>query len=319
MSSKRTHWAVKASQVSKRTVNPIRNIVDGIKVAPNPNKKVISLALGDPTVGGSFKIHAAAVEAVKSLLISCEGNGYPPSFGDEAARASIAKEYSRPGAELTSKDVILGSGCSDALYMSIGALCDEGSNILLPSPGFPLYVTIACNRNVETRFYNLLPNKGWEVDLAQLETLIDEKTSCLLLNNPSNPCGSSYSKEHLIAILKVAERHHLPVISDEIYADMVFRGESFYPVATLTTTVPVLSVGGLAKRFLVPGWRVGWICVHDRNDIFKDVRPALVSMSQVIIGANSLIQKSLPEIFAKVPKSFHHETMDKLEVSLFTS
>jgi tyrosine aminotransferase len=73
-------------------------------------------------------------------------------------------------------------------------------------------------------------------------------------------------------ILALAEKHHLPIIADEIYCDLVFEGNTFYPMATLTKEVPILSVGGLAKKYLVPGWRVGWVTVHDRNGIFREVR-----------------------------------------------
>jgi tyrosine aminotransferase len=117
----------------------------------------------------------------------------------------------------------------------------------------------------------LIPENNWEMDLAHLESLIDSNTACILLNNPSNPCGSVYSKEHLLKLLAIAEKHSLPVISDEIYADMVFSGHVFHPLATLTKTVPILTCGGLAKKFLVPGWRVGWVLIHDRHGQFKQV------------------------------------------------
>ena len=80
------------------------------------------------------------------------------------------------------------------------------------------------------------PEKSWEADLAQMESLIDENTAAILVNNPSNPCGSVYSKEHLIEILKIAERHKLPVIADEIYGQIVFSGKTFYPMASLSQT-----------------------------------------------------------------------------------
>lgn len=80
------------------------------------------------------------------------------------------------------------------------------------------------------------------------------------------------------------------VFQDEIYGDMVFGSNVFLPMATLTKTVPVVAVGGLAKQFLIPGWRVGWVIVHDRNNVLKDVRNAYLKLSQNILGANSLVQ-----------------------------
>lgn len=98
-----------------------------------------------------------------------------------------------------------------------------------------------------------------------------QPSSNIIYHSPSNPCGSVYSEKHLKEILKLAEKHHVPIIADEIYCDLVFKGNTFYPMATLTKEVPILSVGGLAKKYLVPGWRVGWVTVHDRNGIFSEV------------------------------------------------
>jgi tyrosine aminotransferase len=195
-------WVVPASDVSKRTKNPIRAIVDNLKVQPNPDKSYISLALGDPTVFGNFKIDPICNESVANALHSYKANGYPPSMGYQFARESIAKKYSVPGsAPLTIQDVIIASGCSDALNLAIGVLCNEGQNILLPAPGFSLYETLATSKGVVPKFYRLLPEKNWEIDLDHLESLVDDKTACILVNNPSNPCGSNYSKEHLLKIL----------------------------------------------------------------------------------------------------------------------
>ena len=113
------------------------------------------------------------------------------------------------------------------------------------------------------------PDKQWEADLDHMEKLIDANTVAIVVVNPSNPCGSVYSKQHILEILAVAERHFLPVIADEVYAGLVFSGSKFYSIASLSQNVPVLSCGGMGKKYLVPGWRVGWILIHDKNDILK--------------------------------------------------
>lgn len=91
--------------------------------------------------------------------------------------------------------------------------------------------------------------------MKDLEAQIDSKTACILINNPSNPCGSVYPKSHLMDLIQIAIKYDLPVIADEIYADMVFEGHEFHALASLTDKVPILSCGGLAKKYLVPGWR----------------------------------------------------------------
>lgn len=99
--------------------------------------------------------------------------------------------------------------------------------------------------------------------MDELESLIDERTKAIVVNNPSNPCGSVYSREHLLDIINLAERYKLPIIADEVYGDMVFPGNEFYYMSELSQHVPILSCNALSKRFILPGWRFGWIAIHD--------------------------------------------------------
>lgn len=131
--------------------------------------------------------------------------------------------------------------------MAIAVLAGPGDNILVPSPGFPLYSVLADSTLVDCKHYNLIvnycfqnlkkiivfdmifwspylhiqPERSWEVDLKQMESLIDSKTTLIVVNNPSNPCGSVWSSEHIMAIIKLAEKYQLPIVADEVYADFV--------------------------------------------------------------------------------------------------
>lgn len=120
-------------------------------------------------------------------------------------------------------------------------------------------------------------------------------------------------QEHLEKILEFAERHKLPVIADEIYGDMVFGDNFFYPMASLTKTVPIVAVGGLAKKFVIPGWRVGWLMIHDRNNVLKDVRTAYFKLSQLILGSSSLIQSAIPDLLTPIPGSSEAESLAKFK------
>jgi tyrosine aminotransferase len=266
---------------------------------------------GDPTVFGNFHSPDILKDALETNLRSEKFNGYCPSHGRPEARTAVAEFYQTATSPLTADDVIIASGGSGALEISMKALLNPGDNILLPQPGFALYQTIAEHYDSKCKFYDLTPESGWEADLVQMESLIDDRTRCILVNNPSNPCGSVFSKAHLEGILAIAEKHRLPIISDEIYAHMCFSGNPFFHIASLTTTVPVLSIGGMAKEFLVPGWRVGWITVHDRNDVLAPIRGGLIKLTQVIIGANTLVQSTLPVLLRKSKDSLEAETMTK--------
>ncbi|KAM6430039.1 tyrosine aminotransferase isoform 2-T2 [Liasis olivaceus] len=267
---RKPHWAVRASEMSRRTFNPIRAIVDAMKVEPNPRKALISLSIGDPTVFGNLPTDDEVTRAMKEALDSGKYNGYAPSVGYLSCREVVAAYYSCPEAPLKAQDVILTSGCSQAIELALAVLANPGQNILVPRPGFSLYKTLAHSMGIEVKFYNLLPEKSWEIDLKQMEALVDNRTACLIVNNPSNPCGSVFSRSHLQKILTVASRQCVPILADEIYAEMVFEDCKYESLAKLSTNVPILSCGGLAKRWLVPGWRMGWILIHDRRDIFGE-------------------------------------------------
>ncbi|XP_009685270.1 tyrosine aminotransferase isoform X1 [Struthio camelus] len=312
---RKPRWAVRASEMSKKTFNPVRAIVDSMKVEPNPRKAMISLSLGDPTVFGNLPTNDEVTQAVKEILDSGRYNGYAPSVGYQSCREAVAAYYNCPEAPLEAQDVILTSGCSQAIELALAVLANPGQNILVPRPGFSLYKTLALSMGIEVKFYNLLPEKSWEIDLKHLESLVDEKTACLVINNPSNPCGSVFSKSHLQKILAVASRHCVPILADEIYGDMVFADCKYEPIATLSTNVPILSCGGLAKRWLVPGWRMGWILIHDRRDIFgNEIRDGLLRLSQRILGPCTIIQGALEHILHRTPPEFYHNTLSILKV-----
>lgn len=128
-----------------------------------------------------------------------------------------------------------------------------------------------------------------------MDALIDSRTRAILLNNPSNPCGAHFSAEHLTAIMAVARKHALPIISDEIYSGIVFEG-AFTPANTVSGDVPVISLGGLAKEFCCPGWRVGWAVLHDREGRLSEVKTGIKQLTQLIVGANSLVQFCIPRV-----------------------
>ncbi|XP_033169223.1 tyrosine aminotransferase [Drosophila mauritiana] len=313
-SRKRSGWEIKSSKLSLNTHNRIRNIVESLKIKPNPEKPMIPLSIGDPTTFGNLK---AADETMKAVLHSLESgkyNGYASTQGHEIARKAVAKysAHQRPDGEIDANEVVLCSGCSSALEYCILALADRGQNVLVPRPGFCLYYTLSLGLDIEVRYYDLLPDQQWRADLVQLESLIDENTAALLINNPSNPCGSVFDEKHLRELIAICERNYLPIIADEIYEHFVFPGSKHLAVSSLTTEVPVLSCGGLTKRFLVPGWRMGWIIVHDRKDRLRDAIVGLKNMCGRILGSNTIIQGALPDILTKTPQSYFDGVIDVL-------
>ncbi|XP_045542086.1 tyrosine aminotransferase [Papilio machaon] len=302
-------WDVRASTLARNTHNLIRSIVENLTVEPNPSKPFIALSVGDPTTFGNLNPPEQVLQAVRESIELHTSRGYGPAKGHQEAREAVA-EYSAHQGNVTAEDVILCSGCSHAIELVISVLADSGQNILVPRPGFMIYKTLAEGLGIVIKYYKLLPDKQWMVDLDDLENQIDEDTAAIIVINPSNPCGSVYNKDHLNEILDIASRNRVPIIADEIYEHFVFSGNEFTAISSLSKDVPVLTCSGLTKRFLVPGWRLGWIIIHDRHNILgKEVRNGLANLATRILGPSTLIQRALPAILKYTPQSFFDEVV----------
>jgi tyrosine aminotransferase len=224
--------------------------------------------------------------------------------GHKHVRDAIAAKYSHDNLPLTASDVFVTSGCSGAVQVAMHAVACKGENVLLPQPGFSLYHTLAGNAEIESRSYQCLPNQRWEIDLKNMDALVDEKTRAIVVNNPGNPCGSNYSREHLEAVAAFAQKHQLVVIADEVYGRMVFPGEEFVSFASVTTDVPVITTAGLAKMYCVPGWRVGWAVVHDKHERMGAIRDGMQNLCSVLLGANTIAQSIVPSFLNDTPESY---------------
>ncbi|CAK1550029.1 unnamed protein product [Leptosia nina] len=305
----RKEWDVRASTLAQNTHNTIRSIVENLRVEPNPQKDLIALSIGDPTTFGNLNPPDQVLAAVRESVESHASRGYAPAKGQQEARQAVA-EYSAHQGEVTADDVVLASGTSHAIELAITALADPGQNILVPRPGFMIYQTLAVGLGIRIKYYSLLPDEQWKVDIDDLENQIDDDTAAIIVINPSNPCGSVYDKQHLCEIVDVASRNHVPIIADEIYEHFVFSGHKFHAISSLSEDVPVLTCSGLTKRFLVPGWRMGWVIVHDRHNIFgKDIRNGLNNLASRILGPSALVQRALPSILKYTPQSFFDEVI----------
>lgn len=303
------------SDAAVRSRSLIAEQFDSMDVAPNPNKKMLRLSVGDPTVFGNLNPADVVIESVVDAIRSMNFNGYTFSIGNEKAREAIAAYISTDKIKITREDVIICSGCSSALEMCITALANPGDNILIPRPGFFIYEVLARTIDVHAKFYNLLPDQQWKVDLEMMDREIDDHTRAIVINTPSNPCGSVFDEAHIRQILEVAARRRVPIIADEIYDHFAFPGNEFYYMASFTKDVPILSCNGLTKRFLVPGWRMGWITIHDPLNVLAKVRKGLHSLSERTLGANTIVQGAIPAILSQTPPEFYRNTMEVVQTN----
>ena len=180
-------------------------------------------------------------------------------------------------------------------------LCERGTEILVPRPGFPLIQPICHNLGVKIVHYNLIAEKEWDIDLADLRSKITTNTRAILVNNPSNPCGSCFSEEHMREILKLCDEVEIPLIADEVYYGLSYSEKfPFIPFADLTSTVPIISCGALSKIYCLPGWRVGWMLVYNNSGYFDKILPNMHKLCMVQLHPNSLVMAALPKILSEV-------------------
>lgn len=186
----------------------------------------------------------------------------------KGSRQAVADYVNKNNAlNVTNSDIILTSGCTVSLEICFRALAEPGENILVPKPCWN-YSTWLNGSGIEAKYYNLDPHDAWNVDISHLESLIDSDTRAILLNTPGNPCGNVFSREHILDILELANRHKLPIISDEVYEFFTFPGVKFHSIASLSEHVPVLTCSGLSKR---QDWHV-WMQESNKQnfDCFTD-------------------------------------------------
>ena len=153
-----------------------------------------------------------------------------------------------------------------AIWATVNLLANQGDNFLFPSPGFPLALTIAKVMGLHPRFYHLQAGDKWSASLEEMEGLIDGRTRFILVNDPSNPLGAAWSAEHKREILQLSKKHHLPILADEIYEGMTYaeRVPTFAELVEPQDAeeITIFKCSGLTKRYLAPGWRMGWIILY---------------------------------------------------------
>ena len=184
--------------------------------------------------------------------------GYAHSTGLPEAKQAIAAYASNLGAPTTPDDVIVTSGASEGADLVMTALLNEGEEVLLPAPGYPIYPAVIARLGAVARYYGLDHRNNWQPSVDEIKSLITPKTRAIVLINPNNPTGSIMSDETTRQILSIAAHHELVVISDEVYRELCFVDPPT-SASVLTEKAPVIVLESLSKTHLIPGWRVGWM------------------------------------------------------------
>ncbi|XP_062218890.1 nicotianamine aminotransferase 1-like [Phragmites australis] len=302
--------AAASAQSIRSLVHRMYGCVD--KSDPRP---LAPLGHGDPSPFACFRTAAAAEEAVAAAVTSGKHNNYPTTAGVTEACSAVAAYLSRYlPYKLSTGDIVLTAGCNHAIEIMMAVLATPGANVLLPRPGYPLYEARAALGGLEFRRYDLLPENGWEVDIEGVEALADENTVAMVIVNPNNPCGSVYSYDHLAKIAETARKLGIMVISDEIYDHCAFGSKPFVPMGVFGEIDPVVTLGGISKRWMVPGWRLGWIAMTDPKGILrkKKIFDSIITYRSISVDPAAIVQGAIPQIIANTDESFFTNAMNKM-------
>ncbi len=261
----------------------VRDILSVAAEAQEKGLEMLYLNVGDPNIF-DYKTPEIIVEAVSRALRDNK-NGYAPSDGIPEALLAIRNNAEAAGIA-NIQDVYIANGCSEGIEIALSALCNEGENILTPSPGYPLYTALVSKLSLEMNPYFLDEGNGWQPDLSDMAERINDKTRAIVLINPNNPTGSVCTADTLRGVIELAKRHNLLIIADEIYGELTLDGARHIPLASLDHEAAILTFDGLSKAFLAPGLRVGWGVLSGREDLLRDYKGAVAQLCRARLSSN---------------------------------
>jgi alanine-synthesizing transaminase len=281
---------VKTTERVRTIEYAIRDVVVHARQVAKTGKKIYYLNIGDPN---AFDFDTP--EHIKQALVKAveEGaNAYSPSEGLAELREAISSKEKRVnGVEVSAEDVIVTSGISEGIQMAMAALVDSGDEILLPGPTYPPYISYTKFFNGKPVTYETIEENGWQPNIDDIRSKISDKTRGIVIINPNNPCGALYEEKVIRQILDLAGEFDLPVLSDEIYDQLVFQ-KKFASTAHISSDVPVIGLNGFSKAYLMTGWRLGYLYFHGSDGRLQDFKQCVEKEARIRLCANTPVQKA---------------------------
>ena len=252
----------------------IRDVVVPATKLESEGHKILKLNIGDPIAYPGLPTPKHMVDAyVKALQDG--NNGYSPSYGLPQLRAAIAQDERRKGWPARQEDIYVCHGVTEALQIIFAATLEEDDEVLAPGPHYPPYMAYPQMYGAHTVEYKLKPNNGWKLDFDDIDAKMNENVKLLVLINPNNPCGAVVGKDEIFRLLSIARKWpNCVIVADEIYDGLDFTGEQ-RSVASLSPDVPVFVLNGVSKVYYAPGWRIGYLGIHDPKGRMQLVRDGI--------------------------------------------
>ena len=259
-------------------------IMDAARQMEDEGQKIIKLNLGNLAVFGFDAPEEIQQDMIRNLPNSA---GYSDSKGIFAARKAVMHETQKQGVSaVTLDDIYLGNGASELITMATNALLDNGDELLLPMPDYPLW-TAATSLSGGTPVHYLCDEAaGWMPNLADIRAKITPRTKAIVVINPNNPTGVLYADELLMGIVSIAREHGLVIMADEVYDKVLYEGAKHTAIASLSTDVLTLTFNSLSKSYRSCGYRAGWMVVSGDKKSAGDYIEGLNMLSNMKLCSN---------------------------------
>ena len=279
---------MKTVQKSAKLANVLYDIrgpiMDAARRMEEEGHKIIKLNIGNLAVFGFDAPEEIQQDMARNLPNSA---AYSDSKGIFAARKAVMHETQKQGiAGVTLDDIYLGNGASELIAMSTNALLDDGDELLLPTPDYPLWTAATSLSGGRPVHYRCDEGNGWMPDLDDIRAKITKRTKGIVVINPNNPTGALYSDDLLKSIVAIAREHGLVILADEVYDKVLYDGVKHTPIASLSEDVLTLTFNSLSKSYRSCGYRAGWVVVTGDKRAAADYIEGLNMLSNMRLCAN---------------------------------
>jgi alanine-synthesizing transaminase len=263
--------------------------------------QILRLNIGNPAPFG----FAAPDDLLRDMIAQLPGaHGYSDAKGILPARRAVVQYHQRKGLTgIDTDDVWLGNGVSELISMTLQALLNDGDEVLIPAPDYPLWTAVTTLAGGRAVHYRCDEQAGWLPDLADLESKITSRTVALVVINPNNPTGAVYPREVLEGLTEIARRHQLVLFSDEIYDQILYDGVEHVATAALAPDVVCVTFNGLSKAYRVAGFRAAWCIVSGPRQHAVSYLEGLTILANMRLCANVPAQHAIATALGDGPRS----------------
>lgn len=253
--------------------------------------KILKLNIGNPAPFGFEAPDEILVDVLRNLP---SAQGYCDSKGLYSARKAIVQYYqSKDIRSATVNDVYIGNGVSELITMAMQALLNDGDEVLIPMPDYPLWTAAATLAGGKAVHYLCDEQADWFPDVEDIKSKVTSRTKAIVIINPNNPTGAVYSKELLLDIVEVARQNNLIIFADEIYDKILYDGAVHHHIAALAPDLLTVTFNGLSKAYRVAGFRQGWMILNGPKKHAKGYIEGLDMLASMRLCANVPMQHAI--------------------------